>query len=118
MAMTLKRAARMTGYDIRPLAARAATFCFGAFDGDEMVAHVSGPTEWLALRALVTTVYRKHVCAVLKEHSGRCARCQRQRAHHIHHRRYRSRGGTHEIRNLEPVCWDCHRLIHERERSE
>jgi hypothetical protein len=48
----------------------------------------------------------------------RCARCKKRRGLQIHHRRYRSHDGTHEIQNLEPVCWHCHRLIHECERSE
>jgi 5-methylcytosine-specific restriction endonuclease McrA len=30
----------------------------------------------------------------------------------IHHRKFRSRGGTHRPENLEPVCWECHRRIH------
>jgi 5-methylcytosine-specific restriction endonuclease McrA len=47
-----------------------------------------------------------------------CARCQFRRPLQIHHRKYRSHGGTHQVENLEPVCWDCHRLIHETERSE
>ena len=32
--------------------------------------------------------------------------------------RYRSHAGTHLVENLEPVCWDCHRVIRETERSE
>jgi hypothetical protein len=27
-------------------------------------------------------------------------------------------GGTHRIENLEPLCWDCHHLIHKVERSQ
>ena len=35
----------------------------------------------------------------------------------IHHREYRAHGGTHRTENLEPVCRDCHKLIHRTERS-
>lgn len=74
-------------------------------------------TERPALKALVESVYRLHCGKILKEYGGRCSRCRRI-AHHVHHKRYRSHGGTHEIENLEPVCWDCHRMIHEFEHSQ
>jgi hypothetical protein len=54
---------------------------------------------------------------VLKQHDWRCARCRRPCRLQIHHRRYRSHGGTHRVENLEPVCWDCHKIIHKLERS-
>ena len=41
------------------------------------------------------------------------ARVQEELEHYvvqeIHHRKYRSHGGTHRVANLEPVCRDCHK---------
>lgn len=34
------------------------------------------------------------------------------RAVHVHHRKYRSRGGTNALSNLLDVCLECHSLIH------
>ena len=115
--MTRKRAERLTGYEIRELPSERGLVTLGAFDGSKLVVKASGRAEWLALRYVVDRVYTMHSGMALKQHGGRCARCRSQRASHIHHRRYRSHGGTHRVENLEPVCWDCHRLIHETERS-
>jgi 5-methylcytosine-specific restriction endonuclease McrA len=54
----------------------------------------------------------------MEQHGWRCARCRASRHLEIHHRKYRSHGGTHRIENLEPVCRDCHKLIHRQERSQ
>jgi 5-methylcytosine-specific restriction endonuclease McrA len=116
--MTRKRAERLTGYEIRELPSERSLVTLGAFDGQNLVAKASGRVEWLALRAIVDRVYNLHSGMALEQHSGRCARCRSRRPLQIHHRRYRSHGGTHRVENLEPVCWDCHRLIHETERSE
>ena len=115
--MTRKRAERLTGYEIRELPSERGLVIVGAFQGPDLVAKGSGRVEWMALRAVVDRVYSLHSILALKQHDGRCARCQSRRPLHIHHRRYRSHGGTHRLENLEPVCWDCHRLIHETERS-
>ena len=116
--MTRKRAERLTGYEIRELPSKGQLVTLGAFDGPKLVVEASGRVEWLALRIVVDRVYALHSGLALKQHDGRCARCRCRRPLHIHHRRYRSHGGTHRVDNLEPVCWDCHRLIHETERSE
>ena len=116
--MTRKRAERLTGYEIRELPSERGLVTIGAFDGENLVAKASGRAEWLALRAVVGRVLSLHSAIALKQHEGRCARCRLRRPLQIHHRRYRSHGGTHRVENLEPVCWDCHRLIHETERSE
>ena len=116
--MTRKRAERLTGYEIRELPAERGLVTLAAFDGSKLIAKASGRVEWLALRAVVERVYSIHSAIALKQHGGRCARCRLRRPLQIHHRRYRSHGGTHRVENLEPVCWDCHRLIHETERSE
>lgn len=119
MAMTLKRAAHLTGYEIRRVSTSATggRVRFAAFDGAEEVAEADGPVEWLALDALVSKVLRIHSRRALERSGWRCARCKRRQGLQIHHRRYRSHGGTHEVQNLEPVCWQCHRMIHECERS-
>ena len=116
--MTRKRAERLTGYDIRTLPNEHGLVTFGAFEGEDLVAKASGHAEWIALRYLVRNVYNCHSHLVLKKYAGRCARCRSRLPLQIHHRKYRSHGGTHGLDNLEPVCWDCHRLIHETERSE
>lgn len=75
---------------------------FGGFEGGKLVAEAVGLVEWMALEGL----------------AWRCARCRRSGRQHIHHRRYRSHGGTHRVDNLEAVCWKCYRLIHQCERSQ
>lgn len=117
--MTKKRAERLTGYEIRELSSGADdAVSFGAFNHGDLVATGKGQVEWLALQNLVRAVYRSHSMKVLEQYGWRCARCNRVRRLQIHHRKYRSHGGTDRVENLEPVCWDCHRLIHSTERSE
>jgi hypothetical protein len=115
--VTVKRAERLTGYEIRELPFERGQVTIGAFDGRELVVKASGRVEWTALKALVQKVYTLHSRLALQRHDWRCARCRSRRPLQIHHRKYRSHGGTHQVDNLEPVCWDCHRVIHERERS-
>jgi hypothetical protein len=116
--LTIKRAERLTGYEIRELRSERGQFIFGAFDGAKLVVKASGRVEWMALKALVQRVYTLHCRIALQESGWRCARCRSRRPLQIHHRKYRSHGGTHQVGNLEPVCWDCHRMIHEQERSQ
>jgi 5-methylcytosine-specific restriction endonuclease McrA len=115
--MTKKRAERLTGYEIRSVGENGGKMTYGAFRGDELVIAAGHVTEDLALEALVREVYKLTSLEVLKQHGWRCARCHGARRLHIHHRRYRSHGGTHQADNLEPVCWDCHNMIHKLERS-
>ena len=115
--MTRKRAELLTGYEVGTLAGGVRRVRVGAFTGEELIAEASHVTERLALKMLVDSVYRLHCSDVFKQYGGRCSRCQFQRALSFHHKRHRSQGGTHEKYNLEPVCWDCHRMIHETERS-
>jgi hypothetical protein len=117
MAMTRKRAERLIGYEVREMPVRGDLVAFGAFDGVTLVAQATGLVEWIALETVVQKVYEIHSRRVLAECGWRCARCRRMRRLQIHHRRYRSHGGTHRVENLEAVCWDCHRVIHQRERS-
>jgi hypothetical protein len=117
--MTKKRAERLTGYEIRQLHDRdgRGKVAYGAFEGDELIAEGAHLTDELVFEVLVREVYRIHSLEVLRQNGGRCARCRGYRRLQIHHRRYRSHGGTHKIENLEPVCRDCHHLIHRLERS-
>ena len=117
--MTKKRAERLTGYEVRQLHERdrRGRVAYGAFEGDELIAEGAHLTDELAFEVLVREVYRLHSLEVLRQYNGRCARCRSSRRLQIHHRRYRSHGGTHRIENLEPVCRDCHHLIHRLERS-
>ena len=116
--MTVKRAERLTGYEIRELPIERGQVTLGAFEGAELVLKASGRVEWTALKALVQKIYTLHSRLALQIHDWRCARCRSRRPLQIHHRKYRSHGGTHQVENLEPVCWDCHRVIHEVERSQ
>lgn len=116
--MTIKRAEHMTGYDIRKLADERGLVTFGAFSGAELIAKASGRVEWMALRTIVQRVYALHSRIAMQRAGWRCSRCRSMRPLQPHHRKYRSHGGTHRIDNLEPVCWDCHRMIHELERSQ
>jgi len=115
--MTRKRAERLTGYEIRELSTGRSKVTLGAFEGSQLIMKSSGAIDWIALEGLVNGIYRMHSRIAIERHGWRCARCRRSRPLQIHHRRYRSHGGTHRVENLEPVCWDCHRLIHRQERS-
>ena len=117
--MTKKRAERLTGYEIRrlPESDCKGRLAYGAFSGEELVVQSRHLIEDLALQALVRDVYQLHSIQALEQHGWRCARCRSVRRLQIHHLRYRSHGGTHRVENLEPVCWDCHKLIHKLERS-
>jgi len=117
--MTKKRAERLTGYEIRRLPENdcQGRLAYGAFSGDELIVQCSHLIEQVALQVLVREVYQLNSFQVLEEHGWRCARCRSVKRLQIHHRRYRSHGGTHTVDNLEPVCWDCHKLIHKLERS-
>jgi hypothetical protein len=115
--VTRRRAEILTGYEIRAIPNRNGVFCFGAFRADELVASARHRKESLALTLLVNIIYGHHSRQVLDQHGWRCVRCGRAYLLQIHHRKFRSHGGTHRLENLEPVCNDCHRLIHTHERT-
>lgn len=55
--------------------------------------------------------------AVVDRSGGVCEGCGESRATNIHHRKYRSRGGTHEVHNLVALCGSgntsgCHGRAH------
>jgi HNH endonuclease len=115
--MTKKRAERLTGYEIRELPSERGLNTLGAFEGDQLVVKAVGRADFIALRALVHGVFFVHSRKAMEQQGWRCTRCQSSRRLEIHHRRYRSHGGTHRMENLEPVCRDCHKMIHRQERS-
>ena len=115
--MTKRRAERLTGYEVRRIGNAASGSCFGAFAGEDLLAAAEHQKEGLALTLLVNRIYQIHSRRVLEQHGWKCARCGRTYLLQIHHRQFRSHGGTHRLENLEPVCGYCHRLIHARERS-
>ena len=102
----------MTGYEVRPISNSGKDFCYGAFSGEELLAIAAHRKETIALTLLVNCIYQIHSRRVLDEQGWKCSRCGRSYGLQIHHRKFRSRGGTHRPENLEPVCWDCHRRIH------
>jgi hypothetical protein len=116
--MTKRRAERLTGYEIRELPPERGMCTVGAFDGDKLIVKAVGRADFVAFQALVNGVYFVHSRKAMEQHGWRCARCRASRHLEIHHRKYRSHGGTHRIENLEPVCRDCHKLIHRQERSQ
>ena len=102
--MTKRRAEVLTGYEIRRISTRTSAFCYGAFCGEELLAEAEHRKERIALTLLVNRVYQIHSRQVLEQHAWRCARCGRTYLLQIHHRQFRSHGGTHRPENLEPVC--------------
>ena len=114
--MTKRKAERLTGYEIRVVPSGSDLFCYGAFEADRLIATAQHRHERLALTNLVNLIYQMHSRQVLDEHGWKCAHCGQRYLLQIHHRRFRSHGGTHRRENLEPVCSDCHRLIHKRTR--
>jgi rRNA maturation endonuclease Nob1 len=116
--MKLRKAERLTGCEIRRIAGTSAKVRYGAYDGDgEFVAEATHAIEDLALEFLVKKVYQVHSVQALKDNNWRCARCRGATRLQIHHREYRSHGGTHRVENFEPVCAGCHKIIHRLERS-
>ncbi len=69
--MTVKRAERLTGYEIRALPFERGQVTLGAFDGNELVLKASGRVEWTALKALVHRVYVLH-CRISLQRFGAC----------------------------------------------
>jgi hypothetical protein len=113
--MTKRKAEVLTGYEVRSIESGHRPFCFGAFSGEELIAAAEHSNEGMALTLLVNRVCQVHGRRVLEQHGWKCARCGRSHPLQIHHRKYRSQGGTHRPENLEPVCWDCHQRIHAHE---
>lgn len=117
-AMTHKRAERLTGYEVQRTSNDRGTISYCAFDGEELVAEGTHVVDSIALELLVREVYKLHCLEALEQYQWRCARCRNARQLQIHHRKYRSHGGSHRIENLEPVCSGCHKIIHKLERSQ
>lgn len=117
--MTRRRAEALTGYEIRcaEVGRPVRQFRCAAYDGEHLVAEQAHADLGMALAALVDAIYRRNREQVMERYGWRCARCGRTAALQIHHRRFRSHGGTHRVENLEPVCWPCHGGIHKHERS-
>jgi hypothetical protein len=115
--VTKRRAEALTGYEVRRISDKDSPFCYGAFSGEELMAEAQHRKQGIALTLLVNRVYQIHSRRVLEKHGWRCARCGRTYLLQVHHRQFRSHGGTHRPENLEPVCGFCHRLIHAHERS-
>ena len=112
--MTRRKAEALTGYEVRRLWSSKDAFRYGAFQGEQLVSEAEHTTERIALTRLVNDIYRMHSRRVLDQHGWRCGRCGSSYRIQIHHRTFRSHGGTHRIENLEPLCSDCHRSAHHR----
>ena len=116
--MTKRRAERLTGYEIRELPSERGMYTVGAFEGEQLMVTAVGRADFIAYQTLVNGVYFFNSRKSMEQHGWRCARCRTSKRLEIHHRKYRSHGGTQRIENLEPVCRDCHKLIHRQERSQ
>ena len=116
--MTKRRAERLTGYEVRELPPERGLVAVGAFEGETLVVKAVGRADFIALQALVNGVYFFNSRKAMELNGWRCARCRSSRRFEIHHRKYRSHGGTHRVENLAPVCRDCHKMIHRQERSQ
>lgn len=58
---------------------------------------------------------------VLQKANGRCERCGKWVGYfylHVHHRKPRSRGGEHILKNAAALCGVCHMAIHEHRDSD
>ncbi len=116
--MKQRRAERLTGYEIRRMGGDFGRVSYGAYASDgRLVADATHLIDDLALDLLVKKVLQIHSVQALEQCKWRCARCRGALRLQIHHRRYRSHGGTHRLENLEPVCAGCHKVIHRLERS-
>jgi hypothetical protein len=115
--MTKRKVELLTGYEIRLVPRGTGLFCYSAFEGERLIATAEHRKERLALTQLLNMIYRLHSRQVLDQSGWKCARCGDRYFLQIHHRKFRSHGGTHRPENLEPVCADCHRLIHSRQRT-
>ncbi len=114
--MTVRRAEYLTGYEIRVSGPGGPARRYAAWNGPTPVAAVEDLDERRGLRRLVKLILAIHSRMVLVAYRWRCAHCGCSRPLEIHHKTPRSLGGTHRIENLEPACWDCHRVLHTSER--
>lgn len=55
---------------------------------------------------------RKAYNAVAERAGGICETCGCRPAEQMHHRKYRSRGGTDDVHNLLHICHGCHGRAH------
>jgi hypothetical protein len=92
--VTKKRAEVLTGCEIRRISDGSSAFCYGAYSGEELMAQAQHGKERTALTLLVRRVYQIHSRWVLEQCGWRCARCGRTYLLQIHHRQFRSHGGT------------------------
>jgi 5-methylcytosine-specific restriction endonuclease McrA len=51
---------------------------------------------------------------VFERDDWKCRRCNGNEGISPHHIFYRSEGGSHHPENLVTLCFDCHRLVHEK----
>lgn len=58
-------------------------------------------------------VQRSTMRLLMARSGGRCEVCRRSGPLHVHHKKARSRGGGHELENLELRCDACHHFGHE-----
>jgi hypothetical protein len=92
--VTRRKAERLTGYEVRRIQKDGSIFSYGAFSGEDLMAQAMHRKESIALTLLVNRVYQIHSRQVLEKHGWRCTRCGRTYLLQIHHRQFRSHGGT------------------------
>ena len=106
--MTKRSAERLTGYEFEICRRSEACVRWGLLTGsDWWRRRWAGPISWH---------YGPEYTVYFSSTAGwRFTRGKKSGRLEVHHRKYRSHGGTHRGENLQP---DCHKLIHRQERSQ
>jgi len=53
---------------------------------------------------------------VLRKWNNQCSKCRRRKNLHIHHINHLATGGSNKLKNLIPLCYDCHAREHKRQK--
>jgi 5-methylcytosine-specific restriction endonuclease McrA len=79
---------------------------------------IPNPTPQLIIRrerrAALAATRRAVRMAVWRREAGRCRACHGRQRLHVHHLRFRSRGGKWTTTNCVVLCRDCHQDVHAR----
>ncbi len=102
--MTIKQAARITGYEIRLLTDSPLGVAYGAFRADVQIAAASGSKPGEALKLLVEKIYKIHSEIVLRQQKRRCAECGGKFPLDVDHINPRSKGRDDRVENLRGIC--------------
>ena len=96
-----------------------------SYDGFAYPKKVAKVLERATKKAAASKVARDAITLVWKRAAHRCERCGRMVVQgadsltrgEVHHKRFRSQGGTWDLDNLELTCVRCHKGVHERRKD-